>query len=77
MLQNILIPLTRIISLHRSVKAGMLKYQDFFSKPPQPVKKTGGAAGAPGKANKKIKEKTPHNRGVFLLYPSQRIFAPH
>jgi Tfp pilus assembly protein PilF len=35
----------------QDVKAGMLKYQDFFSRPPQPVKKGagGGASGAAGK----------------------------
>jgi Tfp pilus assembly protein PilF len=33
----------------QDVKAAMLKYQDYFSKPPQPVRKTGGAAGAAGK----------------------------
>lgn len=35
----------------QDVKAGMLKYQDFFSRPPQPVKRGsgGGASGAAGK----------------------------
>ncbi|MES2330790.1 MAG: tetratricopeptide repeat protein [Bacteroidota bacterium] len=35
----------------QDVKAAMLKYQDYFSKPPQPVKKGagGGASGAAGK----------------------------
>lgn len=34
----------------QDVKNGMLKYIDFFSKPPQPVKKgSGGASGASGK----------------------------
>lgn len=33
----------------QDVKTGMLKYIDFFSRPPQPARKGGGGAGASGK----------------------------